>query len=149
MGCNLARGIRPLLMFMWIEQLWVAENLPELFPKFRKKAFMVGFAWKLTTGSVFGWSQWHQSFRDVSELKKTTEDGRMERATRLKLEWWKDDGVKETTNRCVTDEELQAWKMKKAKAESLQSKELGDFGSFEPSALTGLYIHHRPTANEN
>ncbi len=30
---------------------------------------------------------------------------------------------------------------KKAKAESLQSKELGDFGSFEPSALTGLYIY--------
>lgn len=70
-------------------------------------------------------------------VKKTTEDGRMERATRLKLERWKDDGVKETTNRCVTDEELQAWKMKKAKAESLQSKELGDY---MPSALTGLYI---------
>lgn len=61
----------------------------------------------------------------------------MERETRLKLERWKDDGVKETMNRCATDVKLQAWKKKKAKAKSLQSKELGDY---MPSALTGLYI---------
>ncbi len=67
----------------------------------------------------------------------------MERATRLKLERWKDVGVKETTNRCVTDEELQAWKMKKAKAESLQKQRAW--------CLQQLlaYIYHSPTANEN
>lgn len=80
----------------------------------------------------------------VSELKNNR-GRRMERATRLKLERWRDDGVKERTNRCVTDEELQAGKMKKLKLKACKAKSLVTI------CLQHLlaYIHHSPTANEN
>lgn len=111
-------------------------------PKFRKKAFAVGFVWKLTTGSVFRW--WHQSFKEGQRVKKQ-QGRRTEQVTRLKLERWRDDGVKERRNRCVTDEELQAGKMKKQKLKACKAKSLVTI------CLQHLlaYIHHSPTANEN
>lgn len=80
-------------------------------PKFRKKAFAVGFVRKLTTGSVFRW--WHQSFKEGQRVKKQ-QGRRMEQVTRLKLERWRDDGVKERG----TD----VWQMRSYRQERWKSK---------------------------
>ncbi len=138
MGCNLARGIGPLLKFMWTEQLWVAENLPELFPKFRNKAFMVGFTWKLTRGSVFGWLQWHQSFRDVSELKKNNRrrpDGTSDKIKARKMERrWGERNNEQMCDRWgatgMEDEKSKSWKPAKQRAWWL--RQLWAFSTYWP-----------------